>query len=149
MSTYNQKWNFQVELDGVVVAKVRTVSEISFDTEDVEVPEGGNPILHKEPGGVTVPDVTLARGVFVDDVLYNHAMQTVAIIEGGGLVPDELKKDYDIVWLLRDGTESRRVTLVNAYGKSYNFGDGDASARGDISLEQLVLRYDFPRRATL
>lgn len=146
---YSQKWNYQIEKDGVVVAKMRTCSEINWEAQDVDVPEAGNPLLHKEPGAIDVPDVTMERGIGVDEDFHELAKKTIDFIEGGGVVTDALKDDYDVVDLDRDGSEIRRVTMVNAYIKGYSFGDRDASARGEITIEKVVFRYDYPRKSTL
>lgn len=145
---YVQKWNYNIEHNGVVVAKMRTCSEVSWDAQDVNVDEGGNPLTHKEPGKIEVADVTLERGVGVDEDFHELAKKTIDFGKLGGLTVDDLKENYDIVDLDRDGSERRRVTLFNAYVKGYSHGDWDASAN-EVNVEKLVLRYDFPQKASI
>jgi phage tail-like protein len=145
---YAHKWNYNIEKDGVVIAKMRTCSEVNWDAQDINVDEGGNPLTHKEPGKIEVTDVTLERGVGVDEDFHTEAQKTIDFGKLGGLTVENLKSDYDIVDLDRDGTELRRVTLFNSYVKQYSFGDWDASAN-EVTIEKIVLRYDFPQKASI
>jgi phage tail-like protein len=147
MGNYIHRWNFKIERGGVEIAKMRTCSEINWEAQDVNIDEGGNPLTHKEPGKIEVPDVTLERGAGIDEEFHDQAARTIDFINRGGDTVDVLKDDYDIVELDRDGTEVRRKTLRNAYVKGYSHGEWDATAN-EVLIQKIVLRYDFPLLAT-
>ena len=147
MGNYTHRWNFKIERGGVEIARMRTCSEISWEAQDVNIDEGGNPLTHKEPGKIEVQDVTLERGAGIDEEFHEQALRTINFIDRRGDTVDVLKDDYDIIDLDRDGTERRRVTLVNAYVKMYSHGEWDATSN-EVLIHKIVLRYDFPRLAT-
>lgn len=61
---------FLVEVDGVEIGRFMEISglEVSVDTEDIE--EGGeNSFVHKLPGRMQWPNITLKRGITQNDTL--------------------------------------------------------------------------------
>ena len=141
------KYKFKVEIDQVAGAKFKSCSKISVETEDVEYGEGGDLIPTKEPGKATVPDVTLDRGIGADKDLHDWFVQCVDFAKNGGLVPDELKRNLEVIELNRDNTEARRIVLYNCYPKSYDFGEWDWDAN-EVVIESMVLRYVWPKDVT-
>ena len=63
---------FIVEIDGKILGEFREVQGIGGKVEIFEVIEGGeNNFVHKLPGRFTFDDVTLKRGITMDNGLYN------------------------------------------------------------------------------
>jgi phage tail-like protein len=142
-----QKWKYTVEVDGFASHAFNKCSAIEWETGDVEHWEGGNVIAHKEPGRVTVTDVTLDRGVGLDGDMHDWALECIDFTKNGGQVPQDLKRNLDVVERARDGSEVKRTTCFNAYPKKYVFGEYDSDA-DEVVVEQLVLRYDYPQDTT-
>jgi phage tail-like protein len=63
---------FLVEVDGVEIGRFMEVSGLSVDVAVVEVGEGGqNSYVHKLPGGMSWPNLTLKRGITRSDGLFD------------------------------------------------------------------------------
>ena len=143
----DHKYNFGVEIDGFQSAAFNKCSGIEWEAADVDYWEGGAIIPVKEPGRITVPDVTLDRGVGLDEDMHNWAVEAYDFVKNGGVVPQDLKRNLEVVQYARDKSEKRRVTLFNGYPKKYSFGEWDNDA-DEVVIEQLVIRYDFPKNTT-
>lgn len=138
---YYKKFKFVVEIAGVVHAGFQTCSEIRINVATVEHWEGGSLIANKQPGRVTIPDVTLTRGATDDLDLWTWIQQVVGA--GTLLVDPNEKRSIDIVQQDRAGNELRRWTLVNCFPKEWKGGDWDNGADENV-MEELVLAYDYP-----
>jgi phage tail-like protein len=143
----DHKYKFTVEVDGFRSAAFKACSSLEFEVADVDYWEGGAIIPVKEPGRVTVPDITLDRGVGLDRDMHDWALECIDFTKQGGAVPQELKRNLEVVQRARDGSEVRRVTAFNCYPKKYVFGEWDNDS-DEVVIEQLVLRYDFPKDTT-
>lgn len=138
---FYKKFKFVVEIAGVAHAGFQTCSDIRIQVAKVEHYEGGVLIPSKQPGRVTVPDVTLTRGATDDLDLYLWMQQVVAI--GGILEDPDQKRSIDIVQQSRTGAEVRRWTLVNAWPIDWKAGDWDNGA-DENTIEEIILAYDYP-----
>ena len=143
---FDKKFLFRVEIDGVESAAFKSCSEIGFEAATIEHWEGGRIIPHKEPGRITVPDVTLERGQSGDVDLYNWALETANLAAGVGTVEEDLKRGLDVVQYDRAGNEKRRWRLHKAFVKKFVAGSWDNSA-DDFVIEQIVIVYDYPEKA--
>ena len=138
---YYKKFSFVVEIAGVAHAGFVTCSPIQVQVAKIEHREGGALIPNKQPGLITVPDVTLTRGATDDLDLWNWVKEAIAL--GGILVDDGQKRTLDIVQTNRAGAELRRWTLANAWPVDYIAGEWDNNA-DENTMETLILTYDFP-----
>jgi phage tail-like protein len=143
----DHKYKFIVEIDGFASAKFNKCSSVEWEAADIEHFEGGAVIPVKEPGRITVTDVTLDRGVGIDTDMHDWAVECVDFAKSGGVTPQDLKRNVELVQLARDGSEVRRIALFNAYPKKYVYGEWDNDA-DEVVIEQLVLRYDYPEDVT-
>lgn len=143
----DQKWKYLIEIDGIDASAWKSCSGISWESADVELWEGGNMIAFKEPGRITVPDVTLERGIGLDDDFVEWMEETVDFAANGGALTEDLKRNLDNIQQRRDNSEVRRITMYNAYGKGYTYGEWDSESDEPV-YETGVLRYDFPKRAS-
>lgn len=79
LSLFNNFYNegptsatFIVEVDGKMLGEFREVNGLSAEIEVQEVREGGqNDWVHKLPGRIKYSDVTLKRGMTLDNGMYN------------------------------------------------------------------------------
>ena len=138
---YYKKFAFTVEILGVEFAGFQSCSEIAVEVAKVEHSEGGALIPTKQPGRVTVPDVTLSRGATDDLDLWAWMQQVV--VQDSILVDPEFKRSIDVVQRRRNGSELRRWTLVNAWPVRFKAGDWDNEA-DENTIEEVVLAYDYP-----
>lgn len=138
---FYKKFKFVVEIQGVAFAGFRAMSEIRIQVAEVAHFEGGSLIPSKQPGRVTVPDVTLSRGASDDLDLWNWMQETIAA--GSILVDPAQKRTIDVVQQDRAGTELRRWTLHGCWPKEFKAGDWDNEVDENV-IEEIVLGYDFP-----
>lgn len=138
---FYQKYTFTVEVGGIGSATFQTCSEVKMETADVDHFEGGGLIPDKQPGRVTVSDVTLTRGMTNDLQLYQWFAQT-SVAES---IKDfsVFKRPVTIYQKNRTGAILRKWLLTNCYPKSWSSGDWDNNA-DEVRIETVVLRYDFP-----
>lgn len=136
-----KKFNFVVEIAGIAHAGFVTCSPISIQTAKVEHREGGSLIADKQPGLVTVPDVTLTRGS-TDDLDFYNWVQEVASRDAGLVFPFH-QRTVDVVQTNRLGAEIRRWTLVDAWPTDWTAGEWDNNADENV-METVVLAYKYP-----
>lgn len=140
--SFHKKFKFIVEIDGVAHAGFQKCSALESEVAEVAYSEGGSLIPTKEPGRVTVADVTLERGATQDHELYDWYLQVVDAAAGTGQNTPAYKRMIDIVQQDRDGSELRRWRLYNAWPKKFGAGDWDNEADDNV-IESLVLAIDF------
>lgn len=126
--TWYKKFQWIVEIDGIARAGFQKCSELSMEVADVTYKEGGDPVPYHDPGTVTVPEITLDRGVCDDFDLYNWFKDTIDAATGLGLRNPDLKRSFDIVQQDRDGEEVERYRVYNAYARRWSAGDWDMDA---------------------
>lgn len=142
--TIHQRFKFIVEIDGVINAAFQDMSELSGEFSDTEYWAGGAVIPNKQPARLTFADVTLQVGAATGDGdLYEWWQETAGAVTGGGTVSPLYKRHLDVVQLDKDGTELRRWTLYNAYIKKYSAFTGLDNTSDEVTLEAVVLRYDY------
>ena len=137
---FYKKFSFDIEISGVASAAFRSMTELRIQVAEVTHHEGGSLIPSKQPGRVTIPDVTLSRGATNDLDLWEWMQQTVG--EGTILVDPAQKRTIDLVQRDRAGTEVRRWTLHNCWPKEFKPGDWDNEV-DENTIEEVVLAMDY------
>lgn len=138
---FYKKFSFLVEIQGITHAGFVTCSPIQVQIAKVEHREGGSLIPNKQPGLVTIPDVTLTRGATDDEDFWEWIKEAVAI---GSIVSNEqLKRTLDIVQINRARQELKRWTLAFAWPVDWIGGEWDNNA-DENTMESVTLTYDFP-----
>lgn len=135
------KYNFLVEIDGVISAGFTTCSELRALTEDVTYREGGRFNPHNAPGLVTFNDITLTRGVSENEDLHNWFLATFDATKEAGEATPDLFRTFDIVQLDRAKEVVARYTVHDAYCKEYSSGDWDNNA-SEVRMEEVVIKID-------
>jgi phage tail-like protein len=91
-------------------------------------------------------DITLERGASKDSELYNWRRQIVSAIgDSGADVPDEYKREGDLVQLARNNTELERHTIFGAWPAEFESGDWDNDA-SENRIEKVVLCFDYAEK---
>lgn len=141
--TYHKKFKFVVEIDDFVNSGFQKCSELSIEVAKVEQREGGALIPYKEPGLVTVSDVTLERGATDNFEIFTWFKQVADLAANRGIVTPGYRRNLDIVQQDRDGTPLRRWRLKNAWPTKFVGGDWDNNASENV-IESVTLTFDFP-----
>lgn len=130
--------SFGLELDGVVVTAVRSVSGLSMERDVVEVKQNGpdgSLVVKRLPGRWKAGEVTITRGLTEDTTFATW------VEESRSGTTDASRAVVTIVVHDSSGTAVRRFTLTDAWPKSLEFGSLEAGGT-DVLTETLVLVHD-------
>jgi len=139
---YQPKFKFTVSIDGFGAAAFQSCSEIAGEHADIDQWEGGVIIPDKQPGRLTIPDVTLMRGATSDRDMFDWFNETTNAAKGTGAAVPVFKRMVDVQQRDRTGAVVKVWRLFNAWPKRFSAGDWDNTADANV-IETLVLRYDF------
>lgn len=148
--SFHKKFKFVIEIDSIAYAGFNKCSELSMEIAKIEYYEGGALIPKKDPGRVTVSDITIERAACSDQDLWNWLKQVVDLTadggggtgaQGQGLRDPLFRRDFDIVQLERDGEELRRWTITGAWPTKFVAGEWDNDADENV-IETLTLAID-------
>lgn len=131
---------FIVEVDGVEIGRFSEVSGLQVEVEVEEYAEGGeHGFVHKLPGRLTWPNLTLKRGVTNDDNLLGW-LQDAA---GDGMVKRKgkaLRRTAAITLVGANGKRLRSWSLVDAIPVRWT-GPSLASSSSDLAEEELEIAH--------
>lgn len=147
--TFENKFDFQIEIDSVAHAGFMTCSELAWEIEQIKYREGGRRVPHKSPGLMDFEDITLERGaVAADSDLYDW-METVAKAheDNGGEPNDEFKRQLDIVARDNNRAVIKRWRLGRVWPSRFSGGSWDANAN-EHTVESVKLCFESCRRIT-
>jgi phage tail-like protein len=139
---------FLVEVDGVEIGRFMEITglEVSIETEDVQ--EGGqNSFVHKLPGRMTWPNLTLKRGITQNDTLlawFNESSGEQFAANGNTLT----RKSAAITLLGPGGQRLRAWEVDGAFPVRWNGPDFAASST-DMAVEELEITHHGFRAADL
>lgn len=139
---HHKKYKFIVSIDGFGDSVWQSCSELSSETAVIETWEGGALTADKDPGRVTVADVTLVRGATDNEDCWTWYKQVSNAAADSGDVDDAFKRSVDIVQQDRNGKTLRRWRLSMAWPKKFVAGEWDNTA-DENTMEQLVLCFKF------
>ncbi len=123
---------FLFEVDGVEIGRFMEVGGLQVDVATEEVEEGGeNSFVHKLPGRMVWPNITLKRGVTQSDNLFswfNESSGESFAANGSALT----RKTAAITLLAGDGTRLRAWNFDDVYpvkwtGPSFSTGGAEAA----------------------
>ena len=140
---YNKKFKFIVEIDGFASAKFQTCSELSAEAAVVEQWEGGSLLAEKQPGRITIPDLTLERGATQDYDLWNWFKTVTNLVQNGGEVLPEYERSFDIVQHDRDNTTKLRWRCYRAWPNKFVAGDWDNTADENVIEAVTLVVHNF------
>jgi phage tail-like protein len=138
---------FVVEVDGVEIGRFREVSGLQVEVQVEEFAEGGeHGFVHKLPGRLTWPNLTLKRGVTNDDNLLGW-LQNAA---GDGMVKRNGKANRTSAAVSLVGSNGRRLrtwSLTDALPVRWS-GPSFASESTDLPEEELEIAHHGFRART-
>lgn len=143
--SYQKKYNFSVDIDGISVAWFESCSPIEGEVGVTEQREGGSvSVANKSPGLMKVSPVTLKVGATDNDELYNWWLQVVDAAglggKGAGRPDGGYERQVAIVQRDRDGTPLRTWVLNKAWPSKFVAGDWDAKSEDNV-INEITLVY--------
>jgi phage tail-like protein len=139
--SYDKKFLFAVEIDGLDVAWFEMISGLEVEIGVVEQHEGGDiNVADQSPGKAKFAPVTLSVGSTDNEDLYNWWLEVCDAASNSGEVDAQYKKNVAIVQRDRDQSEKRRWTLYEAWPSKYKAGEWDAKAEENV-IEEVTLTY--------
>ena len=128
-------FRFQVEIDGINVARFSEVGGLEFESETFDYKEGGqNSLVHRFPGRYKSPNLTLKKGIATDaETLWTWVENTMK----GQIVPHNVTVTlYDVA-----GANPLRVWVFqHAYPVKWAAGAFSAEQNA-IAIETLSLAH--------
>lgn len=143
-----KSFRYRLTVPGFKRSKFRFCSGLHSSTEQIKYREGGdNETARKSPGLTEYDNITLRRGVIIDNVtgtvtgdldLYIWRMQ-VASVKTAGYNDYDFRRDPIITLVGRDGSDAANYQVYEAYPEEMrDFSDLDALGNEDL-VEELVL----------
>ena len=134
---------FLFEVDGVKIGQFSEVTGLSVEVQVEQVEEGGeNHFVHKLPGRMSWPNITMKRGVIESDNLFAWLKETSG--EGYAGKGNKLqRKTGAITMLALDGTRLRSWNVVDAFAVKWSGPSFDAAATGSVSEELEIAHHGF------
>jgi phage tail-like protein len=126
-------YQFTVEIEGLNVGAFREVSGIGIETEVTEVREGGSNDVHKLPGRIKFPNVTLKRGFTGSRELYDWAASHAT---GKGV-----RRSVTITLMDLKGATTASWTLNRAFPVKWQPPSLNASGN-EVLIETLELAHE-------
>jgi phage tail-like protein len=135
--------SFLLEVDGKEIGQFSEVSGLSVDVQVEEVQEGGeNQFVHKLPGRMSWPNITLKRGIIQSDKLFDWLKET----SGEGYAGNGNKLDRRtaaITMLALDGTRIRSWNVVDAFAVKWNGPSFSVTANESVTEELEIAHHGF------
>ena len=133
------KYNFLVEIDGIIEAKFMEVKGLNVTVDVIEFREGGEPstpILI--PGLAHYGPLVLKNGLTQSNELYDWIQATV----NGSMT----RRNLSIIILSPEGSEEARYNVYEAWPSSWSLSELNSLGIGPI-VEELVIQYEEFERA--
>jgi phage tail-like protein len=131
-------YNFQIEIDGVVMAQFKEVSGLSTEIkviEHEEVMTGGKSIIKKIPGPRKWGDITLKRGKTED----NGWFEWINDVHNGDI--SKSRRNGSIVIYDYALGEKARYNFINAWPSKVNIS-GLKAGGSEIVVEEVTLVHE-------
>ena len=127
------RYQFTVQIEGLTTETFREVSGVGIDIEVTEMREGGSNTVHKLPGLVKFPNVTLKRAFTGSTNLYDW---TLSYLAGKGV-----RRTVTITVKDMKGTTMATFTLTRAFPVKWVPPALNASGN-DVPIETLEIAHE-------
>ncbi len=134
---------FIFEVDGMEIGQFSEVTGLSVDVAVETVEEGGeNQFVHKLPGRLSWPNITLKRGVVRSDSLFDWLSQTSG--QGYAGNGNKLERRTVAITLVSvDGTRVREWSLADAFAVKWSGPRFAANATESATEELEIAHHGF------
>ncbi len=130
---------FLFEVDGLEIGQFNEVSGLSVEVEVESVQEGGeNQFVHKLPGRMSWPNITLKRGVIQADNLFTWLKEASG--EGYASKGKLERRSAAITLLALDGSRVRAWNLADAFAVKWR-GPSFAAIPNGAATEELEIAH--------
>ncbi|MFN8518224.1 MAG: phage tail protein [Chloroflexota bacterium] len=126
---------FAIEIDSIEIAQFAEVSGLASEVDVVELKENtpdGKLVIHKAPGAVKPPTITLKRAKSSSKALWDWHQ---AVLEGK---LSESRKNGSVILKSYDGSEVARYNFTNAWISKISTGTLKAGAN-EVLMEEASL----------
>jgi len=131
---------FLFEVDGLEIGQFTEVSGLSVDVQVESLEEGGeNQFVHKLPGRMNWPNITLKRGVIQADNLFAWLKDSSG--EGYAKKGKLERRSAAITLLALDGSRLRAWNLADAFAVKWTGPSFAASASNGAATEELEIAH--------
>lgn len=127
----DRTYQFNVEIDGVVVGGFKEVDGLSVEMEVIEYTDGNTGQTTKIPGRAKWSNIVLKRGVVGHDEITQWIMDTVK--------GENIRKSGSIIMYNQDGQEIVRYNFINAFPVKWT---GPTLASGNIAIETIEIAHE-------
>lgn len=144
-----RNFKFDVEIDGFTRAGFSKVSGLTETTEDIKYREGGeNETPHALSGQTTFGDVTLERGMTIDEDFMSWREQIYSVDRVNGVQGDNDSYRKTVTIHLKDksGQRVHKWVVKRAWPKEFTTEDLDANGNG-VLLQTVVLTNEGIKQA--
>ncbi len=134
---------FLFEVDGMEIGHFSEVNGLSVEVQVDPIEEGGeNQFVHKFPGRMSWPNITLKRGVIQSDNLFAWLKESSG--EGFAGKGNKLRRRTAAITLLAlDGTRLRAWNLSDAFAVKWSGPQFAATANGAATEELEIAHHGF------
>jgi phage tail-like protein len=133
---------FALEIDSIEIAQFAEVSGLASEMDVVELKENtreGKLVIHKSPGAVKPPTITLKRAKNSSRALWDwHDAMLQGDVSGG-------RKNGSVILKSYDGTEVARYNFTNAWISKITMGTLKAGANEILMEEASLVCESFAR----
>lgn len=140
-----QRWQFAIEINGFDLALFSKSSLPKTDFEVTSFNPAGSMFPQKLAGRVSFDDITLEKGVLQDGserAALDWLQAQIDVNSQTGKLPEEYMRDVDLVQYDRQGNETRRWTLHQAWIKTLEYDDLEGGSSENL-IEKITLCYQF------
>jgi len=138
---------FLFEVDGLEIGQFSEVNGLSVEVHVESVEEGGeNQFVHKLPGRMSWPNITLKRGVIQADNLFTWLKDSSG--EGYAAKGRLERRSAAITLLAVDGTRLRAWNLADAFAVKWTGPSFSATPTGSATEELEIAHHGFQSAST-
>jgi len=132
--------SFLVEVDGLPIGRFTEVSGLSLEIDVEEYEEGGeNGFVHKFPGRMKWPNITLKRGVTMEDWFMAWVESSVGT--GAAIRSGKTTRSTAAITLLSPmGIRLRRWNIVDAFPVRWT-GPNFSRSSTEVAMEELEIAH--------
>jgi phage tail-like protein len=133
---------FAIEIDSIEIAQFTEISGLASEIDVIELKENtrdGKLVIHKSPGAIKPPTITLKRAKNSSKALWDWHE---AMVQGK---VSESRKNGSVILKSYDGTEVARYNFTNAWVSKISTGSLKAGANEVLMEEASLVCESFVR----
>jgi len=141
------RFKFIVRIQNFASFGFQTCSGLKVSIGEMTYREGGALAAYKEPALVEFEDLTLGRGIGVDEDMWDWVLEVVDVmakLPGGiGLPSPDFMRDLTVDQMDRDDSVAYMYHYFWCWPKDYESSEWDNNAE-EVSVETMIVAYHHP-----